>query len=244
MHGRPSNQIKQDQEFTKGTDSRVADGSVDFDSTEGLDGTDGLDGTTVSDGSEEAEAGAILAEVLAQARINITSLANRRLGLREHSRQELERWLRGRFRKSPIAAEAQAIIVEVAARLEADGFLSDDRYAKMMTRHHMMRGKGPTFIRMKLMEKGIRADITQIRAWMNDGGATGAEPLNVDGNEEIEEVSPEAAEIETARRVIERRYPTARTDKKAAARAFQTLMRRGFSSSVARKALQFSAETD
>ncbi len=219
----------QNKDFTKGTEEAADELESDR-----------------SDAPLEDEApGQILAEVLAQARINISSLAVRRLGLREHSRQELERWLKNRFRKSPVASEVKEIIVEVVAQLETDGRLSDDRYSKMMTRHQMMRGKGPTYIRMKLLEKGIRADVSQIRAWMNEGGASGAESLNAAGDaDDAPEVSPEAAEIETARRVVERRYPDAKTDRKAAARAFQTLIRRGFSSSVARKALQFSAEKD
>lgn len=143
----------------------------------------------------------------------------RRLGMREHSRAELCRWLKGRFGKEP---EVVAQIDEVVGRLVELELLSDDRYARMMTRHQFQRGKGPGYIQGKLREKGVSIETSTIRQWITEYSGQG------DGE----------AEIEQARRLIERRYQNHSSDKKVAQKAFGALVRRGFSFDIARKALK------
>jgi len=154
----------------------------------------------------------------------IRAQAERRLGMREHSRQELETWLRRRF-----GSEHTPWIEAVVGALVELGHLSDERYARMLSRHHVLRGKGPAYVQAKLREKGVRCELSQIRAWMSEDSAP-----------QGQEVDPKEAELEQARRVVERRYPGFAQDPKLRARAFQALLRRGFSLEIARKSLENS----
>lgn len=163
-----------------------------------------------------------------ETRIKVRQAAERRLGLREHSCQELRAWLLQRLG----AEEGVSVLVEeVIESLVSQGLLSDQRYARMMARHHAQRGKGPAYVMARLRDKGVRVERVQVRAWMAEV-TLGAEPDAV--------VDPEVAELEQARRIIERRYPSHRLDRKVRARAFQALLRRGFSLEIARKSLEKS----
>ena len=146
-------------------------------------------------------------------RLEIRSQALRRLGLREHSRKELEVWLLRKFGK-----ENRTVIVEVLAQIEGQGGISDERYAQAMTRHQEQRGKGPAYIQAKLREKGVQRSLAQIR-----------------------EVIPEEEELESVKRFLDRRYPDFQnrflSEPALKARAIQALLRRGFSLEMVRKAL-------
>ena len=138
-------------------------------------------------------------------------LALARIGRKESSRADLESWL---VKKGVTESEAK----ETAAQLVSEGWLDDHRYARIMVRHQAARGKGPRYISSKLREKGVKLDPERVR--------------------EIAEELGLSPELETARAIVERRYPAARTgDRKEAGRAFQALLRRGFSSETARKAI-------
>jgi regulatory protein len=143
---------------------------------------------------------------LSQAR----DLAARKLALREHSAQEIDEYLR---RKGVRPEDAATVVAEfIRGRL-----IDDERFAALVIKSQTRRGKGPVFIRQKLMQKGVRLSLEQVRSVLGD-------------------VADEPS-ASVARRVIERRYPRYRDDKKEAGRAFQALIRRGFSYETAREAV-------
>ena len=146
----------------------------------------------------------------AENRTHARQLALKRLGRRESSRLEMVRYLVGK----KVSSETAESVVET---LVSDGLIDDMRYARMMIREQMMRGKGPIAIRMKLRVKGVAIEVAQIREWIQEMGGEG--------------------ELEAARKIVERRYPKAREDRKEASRAFQALLRRGFSAEIAREAI-------
>jgi regulatory protein len=79
---------------------------------------------------------------------------------REHSRRELEEKL---IRKGCAAEMA----TQVAASLEVERLLSDDRFVEMLIRARRRRGYGPVRIRGELREKGIADDV--IARWLDVG---------------------------------------------------------------------------
>ena len=133
-----------------------------------------------------------------------------RLSRKECSSKDLRDYLVRRECESPV-------IDEVLESLIREGLLSDQRYARLMVRHQYLREKGPAYIRQKLREKGISLQSTEIQKI-------------------ITEVS-ETPESETAERVLIKKYPKAGVDPKERRKAFSALMRRGFSSDVAQRAL-------
>lgn len=137
-------------------------------------------------------------------------MALRRLGTKEYSSAEMLSYLKRREVPEELAGEIVRVLVK-------DRMIDDLRYAKILVRSQAMRGKGPLYISNKLKQKGVKLDVSSIREWV-------AEALGT-------------TEVEAARDIIERRYPDAANDPKAAARAFQALLRRGFTSDVARQAL-------
>ena len=79
----------------------------------------------------------------------------RALGLltrREHSRKELQRKLEMR---GVATADAQATV----ARMDADGWQSDARYAESLVRSRASSGYGPAYIRAELGMHGLPADL-------------------------------------------------------------------------------------
>ena len=57
--------------------------------------------------------------------------------------------------------------VQVAAGLEAERLLSDDRFVEMLIRARRRRGYGPVRIRGELREKGVADDV--IARWLDVG---------------------------------------------------------------------------
>lgn len=84
----------------------------------------------------------------------------RLLTRREHGRKELEDKL---IRKG-CAAELAA---QVAAAIEAEGLLSDDRFAEALVHVRRQRGCGPLRIQKELQEKGVAEDA--IERWLAAG---------------------------------------------------------------------------
>ena len=136
--------------------------------------------------------------------------ALRRLGHSEISESEMMRYLK---RKKIPADIAERVVADFVGR----GYISDERYAAMMARSQLGSGKGPGALRMKLMQKGVKLDRTAMKEL-------------VDAVEGFDEEASALA-------IVERKYPDAGQDQKQGARAFQALVRRGFSFDVARRVL-------
>jgi regulatory protein len=140
-----------------------------------------------------------------------------RMNRRECSSQDIYQFL---IRKG-IPSE---IATQVVQDFKKNQFINDERFAKMLTRQQVARSKGPNYIRQKLRDKGIQLKPDQM-------------------NDLIEEVS-ETTELELARQLVLRKYPRAHLDRLEANRAFQALIRRGFSYSIAREALNAQPESE
>lgn len=138
------------------------------------------------------------------------NLALRRLSVREYSRLEMSQYLkRKEIPEEVITATVQSLVDE--------GLLEDERYARMIARHQVLRGKGPMYVLQKLKQKGVRTDLSHVKSLMGQMG--------------------DRDELSTARGIVERKYPGFDSDRKMAARAFRALLNRGFSSQVARAAI-------
>ncbi len=80
--------------------------------------------------------------------------AQRLLGQRDYSRQELE----DRLQQKGVAA---AVAVAVVERLQQEGWLDEQRYAESFVRLRRDRGQGPVRIGRELQQRGVgTADIT------------------------------------------------------------------------------------
>jgi regulatory protein len=128
--------------------------------------------------------------------------ALRHLGRRECSTQSLRR----RIVQHGTSSDVADVIVEDLAKIS---YVDDERFSKMLIRQQVSQLKGPRFIRQKLREQGINLSAAQVTA--------------------ISSEVTDTTEVETARNLVERKYPKAWDDKKIAARASQALLRRGFS---------------
>lgn len=133
-------------------------------------------------------------------------IALRRLERRECSSFDIQRHLVQKGVTSEIAAQ-------VLSHLKELNLISDERFAKMLTREQAARGKGPYYIQQKLKEKGISFDLNQVKSLTED--------------------VTETSELDAAKKLIERKYPQTWKDKQ---HVIQGLIRRGFSYSVAREA--------
>lgn len=137
-------------------------------------------------------------------------VALRRLTAREYSSAEMRAYLERKGFSSEAAVEAVAELVR-------QRFLDDRRYLEAMVRYQAGRGKGPAYIRAKLKQKGLDVAAGEIKSMLSQfAGKT---------------------EVESAREVVERRYPGYQTDRAVAAKAIQALLRRGFSYDVAKLAV-------
>jgi regulatory protein len=138
----------------------------------------------------------------------IKSAAVGLLARREHSRAELEHKLGGRAQPDLLAAALDA--------LEADGYLSDERFAAVYLRSKAAQGFGPMRIRADLQRKGIGAQLWQ--------QSLEAEPVDW---------------FEQARDLAARRFgAVAREDRQLYAKRMRYLLGRGFTLDQARYALQ------
>lgn len=79
-------------------------------------------------------------------------LALNLLARREHSRRELHEKLMRR-------GCAENMVAPLVARLEAEGLVSDQRFAESLVRVRRERGCGPVRIGRELREKGVAPDI-------------------------------------------------------------------------------------
>ena len=137
--------------------------------------------------------------------------ALRRLDRRECSSQDIYRHLL----KKKVSPEVSS---KVVSDLVVAGVINDERFAKMLTREQATRGKGPQLIRQKLRAKGISLSVEQIQAIRG----------------EVTQIS----ELDTALALLERKYDRESDNPNEIRRAFQALVRRGFSFALAQEAVR------
>jgi regulatory protein len=137
--------------------------------------------------------------------------ALRKLTRREQSTLEVRTFLRRR--EFPESAIEFAL-----GRLKELRYLDDRRYAEALTRAVAARGKGPRAIQAKLRSKGVALTAEEIT--------------------ELVEAAQGKGDLERAREIVERRYPDFQSDASEAKRAYDALIRRGFSFEIARRALK------
>jgi SOS response regulatory protein OraA/RecX len=133
--------------------------------------------------------------------------AKMRLGVREYSAGEMKSYLR---RKKFESAEIEQAVAELVEK----GLISDGRYSKIIARHSALRGKGPGYIKSKLMQKGVKLDSSEAKKLFDENSTE--------------------TELELGRRILEARYPKAHENMKEKQKAYQGLIRRGISHEVAR----------
>jgi regulatory protein len=138
-------------------------------------------------------------------------LALKRLAVREYGASEMAAYLR---RRGIGQEEAERVV----ARLVADRMIDDTRFARMVARDQALRDKGSRYIAMKLKAKGVRMDRREVDSILRD-------------------VLPEEDELARVRAIVARRYPGAARDQKERNRAYQGLLRRGFSPDAVRRCL-------
>ena len=139
-------------------------------------------------------------------------LALLRLSVREYSAAEMRQYLK---RKCVPGEVAESTVAD----LLAEKLIDDRRYARVIARHQSFRDKGPMYVVSKLRSKGVRIDLKEVRAM-------------------VEDVS-QRDETEAVRAVIQRRYSnlSSSDSPKEIRRVFQALLRRGFSSDAVRKCI-------
>ncbi len=142
--------------------------------------------------------------------VNPKELALLRLNVREYAAREMFDYLK----RKRVAEEDAARVV---AELVSAGLIDDTRYARVIARAQASRGKGPRYVQMKLRAKGVKADVRELQRV-------------------IEETSGQD-EITRAREIVERRYPNHAADRRERKRAWDGLLRRGFSMDTVRKVL-------
>lgn len=147
-----------------------------------------------------------------------TQLALKRVSIREYGSGELGKYLE---RKGASAEDARLIVQDLKGR----GYLDDRRYARVIARHQAARDKGPQYILGRLRQKGVDLSLSEVKKIYDECLAQGQSLGRGD------------SEIEAVQRVLERRYPRAKTDRSEAKRAYAALLRRGFSSELIQKCL-------
>jgi SOS response regulatory protein OraA/RecX len=145
--------------------------------------------------------------------VDFRGLALRRISIREYGAAELKSYL---VRKGASSALADEIVKE----LTADQRIDDRRYARVIARHQAFRDKGPAYVLSRLRQKGVKLSMKEVQAL-------------------YEESLPETrdSELDLAKAVLERRYPHAFESQSETKRAYEGLLRRGFSREVVQKCL-------
>jgi SOS response regulatory protein OraA/RecX len=145
-------------------------------------------------------------------------LAIQRLSIREYSAEEMRGYLE---KKGATSEEAKEIVEQLVESKTID----DRRYARVIIRHHALRDKGPAYCLMKLRLKGLDISLREVQ-------------------QIFREVLPDSSanEIEMARKIVDRRYPNAHRDPIQGRKAYQALIRRGFSHDIAKKSVSAKVE--
>jgi SOS response regulatory protein OraA/RecX len=126
-------------------------------------------------------------------------------------------------RKGVEEQEARSVVEE----LVKDGWIDDRRFSAAVARSEAAKGKGPMAVLFKLRRRGVRTDLASARKLFQ--GAS----LAAEGDPEIEAV----------RAILSRRFPDLnRADRKQMGRAYQALLRRGFSPASIQAALKMQED--
>lgn len=136
------------------------------------------------------------------------NLALKRLGSREYGAKEMAAYLK---RKGVKAEDIETVVAD----LVSSELINDRRYARVVARSQVNRGKGSIYVMHKLRQKGVKAELSEVKELVSD----------------VSDVS----EVEAARQIVERKYPGFTTDRNEAQRAYQALLRRGFTHEIARQ---------
>lgn len=145
--------------------------------------------------------------------LDVWGLALRRISIREYGASELRSYL---IRKGATPEQAE----EVVSQLVADQRVDDRRYARVIARHQAFRDKGPAYVLAKLRQKGLKLSMKEVQSL-------------------YEENLPQSrdSELEMVQEVLERRYPHAFESQSEKKRAYEGLLRRGFSRDAVSKCL-------
>ncbi len=141
---------------------------------------------------------------------NARETALRRLDRRECSAADMQKYLTRKGFQPELAEQA---VHELIGRR----YIDDERFSRMMIRHHSSAGKGPRYIQQKLREKGIKLEVNHIQ-------------------ETLQEVS-NVSEADQIKKWISRRYSSSIGDPTEMRKAIQSLMRKGFSYSSIRQVM-------
>lgn len=136
--------------------------------------------------------------------------ALRKISSRERSSIDLRKYLESRSFESEIIDSVMKELIEKK-------WIDDERYAQTLVRHQGNRGKGPSYIQRKLREKGLFLKADEISSILFEAQGK--------------------SEAVRAREIIERKYPGYSTDLREKKKAFEALVRRGFSFDTAKKAV-------
>ncbi|OFZ70359.1 MAG: hypothetical protein A3K03_04900 [Bdellovibrionales bacterium RIFOXYD1_FULL_44_7] len=147
--------------------------------------------------------------------VRAKNLVLRRLTRRDYSVKEIKQYLKKK-------GTEEFLIDEVVSFLLEKKILDDSRCAISIIRQQVRRAKGSLFIKHKLQQKGIRLSGDDFKSLLVAAGG-------ID-------------ELDMAQSIIKCKYPSARADRKVAARAFRALLRRGFSAEIARTVINKDIE--
>lgn len=139
----------------------------------------------------------------------LRGMALHRLGVREYSGRELEQYLLRKVRAREGREAATERLKTLVTELTSEGLISDARYSRVVARHQFHRDKGPMAVARRLGQKGVRIDSREARTLFNEASGM--------------------TEQDRIRSIVERRYPRALTEEAERRRAYQALLRRGFS---------------
>ncbi len=150
-------------------------------------------------------------------------VALRRVGRRESSARELQDYLSQR-------GFSEQIVAFTVKRMVAERLVDDARFTRMLIRQEASMGRGAVRIRLKLKQKGVDLGVSEVRSEAEE--LTGVPELEMAkdllarkfGSLQLEDSGEARKEYEERRAIL--------------ARAYQYLIRRGFSHEVARKALE------
>jgi len=145
--------------------------------------------------------------------LDVWGLALRRISIREYGAAELKSYL---IRKGATPVQAE----EVVSQLVSDQRVDDRRYARVIARHQAFRDKGPAYIQAKLRQKGLKLSMSEVQSIYEE---------NLPGSRD--------SEMEMVRQVLDRRYPHALESQAEKKRAYEGLLRRGFSRDAISKCL-------
>lgn len=138
-------------------------------------------------------------------------LALRRISARECSASDVRAYLRRKGVEREEAAEA-------VAELVAEGYIDDERFSRAMLRSHAARDKGPAYIAAKLAGKGVRRSAGEVKRIFEETSGKSEETM--------------------VREILEKRYAKKLASAPERQRAFQALLRRGFSAGVIRAVMR------